>query len=189
MLEFKQKKWKWLGYRWWVLLTLAAEEKVWNEERTLVTVWKCGIQQTESLWSKNGALPSAVTVSVAVQVVSPALFLALQEYWPACSRKASTIMSITVPVNSSKWNTKSFVGSMSFWLWNHWISGLGMPDTLAWNLTVSPLQTLQHEIGWIKMGLWPIVSSLSETDEETCQWDSAVSSSTFFNPEKKHVNF
>lgn len=147
------------------------------------------MEQIESLWSKNGALPSAVTVSVAVQVVSPALFLALQEYWPACSKKASTIISIAVPVDSSKWKTKSFFGNMSCWLWNHWIFGLGLPETLAWNLTDSPLHTLQLEIGWIKVGFWPTDSSLSETDEETCQGNSDVTSSTFLNPEKKHANF
>lgn len=61
-----------------------------------------------------------------------------------------------------------------------------MAETLAWNLTVSPLQTLQLEIGWRKMGLWPTGSFLMETVEETGL--SEVTSSTL-NPAKKHANF
>lgn len=71
------------------------------------------MQQTESLRNKNGALPSAVTVSVAVQVASPAQFLAWQAYRPACSEKASTIINVAVPVDSSKWKTTSFAGKIS----------------------------------------------------------------------------
>lgn len=74
------------------------------------------MQQTEFPRNKNGALPSAVTVRVAVQVASPALFRALQEYCPACSEKASTIINVAVPVDSSKWKTTSFVGNISCWL-------------------------------------------------------------------------
>lgn len=71
------------------------------------------MQQTEFPRNKSGALPSAVTVSVAMQVASPALFLALQEYCPAFSEKASTIINVAVPVDSSKWKTTPLVGNIS----------------------------------------------------------------------------
>lgn len=57
-------------------------------------------------------LPSSslVMVRVAEHTASPALLAALQVYCPACSEKASTMMSVAVFVTSSKWNTTFLVG-------------------------------------------------------------------------------
>lgn len=161
----------------------------WNKQLrlSLVTVGVGGRQQIK-VFEASRALPFGVTVSVAAQVASPALLAALQEYCPACSEKASTISIKAMPVDSSKLKTTSFVGRMGCWLWNHWISGLGMPETLAWNLTVSPLCTLRLDRGWMKMGFWPRDSFLNESDEETCHWEFDVTSSSLLNPEKKHAS-
>lgn len=101
-------------------------------------------------------LPSSslVMVRVAEHTASPALLAALHVYCPACSEKASTMMSVAVLVTSSKWNTTFLVGKTGCRLWNQLISGFGMLDTRAWNRATSPCGTTQLVIGWVKNGFW-----------------------------------
>lgn len=127
-------------------------------------------------------------VRLAEHAASPALLAALQVYCPACSEKASTMMSVAVFVTSSKWNTTFLVGWTGCWLWNQLISGFGMPDTHAWKRATSPCGTTQLVIGWMKTGFWPMEGFFRLVRlVETCHWVSAGLASVCFCPERKHV--
>lgn len=126
-------------------------------------------------------------VRVAEHAASPALLAALQVYCPACSEKASTMMSMAVFDTSSKWNTTFLVGWTGCRLRNQLISGFGMPDTHAWKRATSPCGTVQLVIGWMKTGFWPKEGFFRLVRlVETCHWDSAQLSTVCFCPERKH---
>lgn len=129
-------------------------------------------------------------VRVAEQAASPALLAALQVYWPACSEKASTMMSMAQFVISSKWNTTFLVGTTGCRLWNQLISGFGRPDTHAWKRATSPCGTVQLVSGWMKTGFWPMEGFFTLVRlVGICHWDSAGLSAVCFCPETKHVHW
>lgn len=152
-------------------------------------VWR--LEEKKSGYSRRfQKLPSSsslVMVRVAEHAASPALLVALQVYCPACSLKASTMMSVAVFVTSSKWNTTFLVGWTGCRLWNQLISGFGMPDTHVWKRATSPCGTEQLVIGWMKTGFWPMEGFFRLV--ETCHWGSAGLSTVDFCPERKHVHW
>lgn len=60
----------------------------------------CGTSMNQLIQQLPSSPP--LTVRVAVHEASPALLQALHVYWPACSLKASTMMSVAVLVSWSK---------------------------------------------------------------------------------------
>lgn len=131
-------------------------------------------------------LPSSslITVRLAEHAASPALFTALQVYCPACSEKASTMMSVAMFVTSSKWNTTFLEGWTSCRLWSQLISGFGRPDTHAWKRATSPCVTVQLVIAWMKIGFWPTDGFFRL---ETCHWGSVELLTVWICPEMKQV--